>query len=427
MERLMQYVWQHRLWRQHDVATVDGRHVFVIDPGRLNTDSGPDFFNAKISIGGHLWAGDVEIHVKASDWHRHHHDGNPAYDSVILHVVDRDDTVIHRSNGEPIPQLRLPCDPNLHQHYRNLVGRSDIDLPCAPLVSDISPLHLNAWLDNLAFERIYDKTDRIESLLRRFNGDWESTAYVTIARALGFGINGDPFERLAISLPLRFIGKHTDSLTAIEALLFGQSGLLDDPKAYGEYVDRLRSEYAFLAHKFGLKRPDGMIWKMSRTRPANFPHRRIATLAAMLAGGYRMLSRVIDVTTLDEAVTLFSPQLSGHWVNHCTFGAAVSTRFDALGRNSVAGLTINAIIPLKLAYAMYRDDRTLTDSAFELLESLPPESNTIIQMFGRAGIKARNAFTTQALIQLRRAYCEQHKCLYCRIGHRLLSAKSLRS
>ncbi len=426
MERLMQYVGQHRLWIQHGLTTVDGRKLQIIDPGRLNTDSGPDFFNAKISIDGRIWAGDVEIHVKASDWHRHGHDGNPAYDSVILHVVDRDDTIIHRSNGEAIPQMRMPCEPQFQNHYRDLVGRSDLDLPCAHRIKDMPSLHLGSWLDSLAYERIYDKTDRINSILGRLNGDWESAAYVTVARALGFGVNGDPFERLALSLPLIFIGKHSDSLTSIEALLFGQSGLLDDSRAFDTYADHLRKEYAFLAHKFGLKKPESLLWKFSRMRPGNFPHRRIATLAAMLAGGFRMLQRLLEVESLEGAEALFSPQLSSYWSSHYTFGAPVSMHLGAFSRSSITGLAINAIAPLQMAYGMAHDNNALVDRATSLLQSLPAERNSIVELFTRAGIKPRDAFTSQALIQLRRSYCEQHKCLYCRIGHRMLAEKANR-
>lgn len=423
MERLMQYVWQHRLWQPPGMATVDGRRVSILDPGILNTGSGPDFFNAKIVIDGHLWAGDVEIHVKASDWHRHGHDGNKAYDSVILHVVDRDDTVICRSNGEEIPQMRMPCDPRFHEHYRDLVGRSDIDLPCARVISVMSPLHLGSWIDTLAYERVYEKTGRIEDLLKRFNGDWESTCYVTVARALGFGVNGDPFERLALSLPLMFVGKHSDSLTSIEALLFGQSGLLDDEKAWGEYVEGLRREYRFLSHKFGLRRPQGLIWKMGRMRPGNFPHRRIALLAALLSGGFRMMSRVLQLKSVDEAAAMFSPELSPYWQTHFTFSAAKGRVPSALSRSSLSVLVINAAVPLQMAYGNAHDDTSLTDRAMELLQSLPPEQNTVVQLFDRVGLKSTDAFTSQAVLQLRRQYCEQHKCLYCRIGHRYLSSK----
>lgn len=424
MERLMQYVWQHRIWPQTNIRTVDGRRLQIIDPGLINTGSGPDFFNAKVVIDGRTWVGDVEIHVRASDWHRHGHDGDRAYDSVILHVVDRDDTIIRRSNGEEIPQMQMTCTPDFNARYNELVLRADRDLPCASRIPAIPSLYLTDWLQALAFERIYEKTDRINNLLERTGGDWESTCYITIARSLGFGTNGDAFERLALSLPLMFVGKHSDSLFAIEALLFGQSGLLDSAPAADDYASRLKQEYTFMAHKFGLRQPvGGLPWKMRGTRPANFPHRRIATLAAMLYGGFRMMSRILDIRTIDDARRLFNPELTGYWTNHYSFSAPSGrTSSGELSASTLAGLIINSVVPLQYAYGIATHCDTLTDSAIELLESLPAERNTIVELFGRAGIKARDAFTSQALIQLRRSYCETRKCLYCRIGHRMLTA-----
>ena len=424
MERLTQYIWQHRLWPATDMFTVDGRKIHVIDPGRLNTDSGPDFFNAKIYIDGRLWAGDVEIHVRATDWHRHGHDGDPAYNSVILHVVDLDDGPITRPDGQTIPQMRMPCAPDFHLRYSQLVDAPAASLPCASHIAALSPLHISDWISSLTYERIYAKTDRIDSILSRLHGDWESACYITIARALGFGINGEPFERLAFSLPLNIIGKHSDSLMAIEALLFGQSGLIvpsDDP-----YIAGLQREYAFLSHKFGLRPPQSLGWKMARMRPANFPHRRIATLAAMLYGGFSMLSRILEIENLDRARLIFAPQLTGFWRNHYNFGAPSGSCPPSLGLSSVTGLVINAVVPLQMAYGTAHDDRSLTDRAVELLQSLPPENNTIVDLFTRAGIRCRDAFTSQALIQLRRQYCEPRKCLYCRIGHRMLAARAPR-
>ncbi|MCM1483812.1 MAG: DUF2851 family protein [Muribaculaceae bacterium] len=423
MEQLMQYVWKHRLWHPSGMTTVDSRAVRIIDPGQLNTDAGPDFFNAKISIDGHVWAGDVEIHVRASDWHRHKHDGNKAYDSVILHVVDYDDTFITRTNGEVIPQMRMPCDPDFHHYFRTLIGRADIDLPCLSTIQAMPPMYITDWIDALAYERLYEKADRVEGLLKRLGGDWEGVCYVTLARALGFGINGDPFERLALSTPLRLIGKHSDSLIAVEALLFGQSGLLEMPQALTDsYACSLMREYKYLSHKFGLAQPESLGWKMSRMRPPNMPHRRIATLAAILHGGFRMLSRMLDITSVDMAEELLSVPLTGYWDSHYTFGAAAASSPTRMSRTSVTGLAINAIVPLMFAYGRTHDDQSMTDRAVSLLQALPPERNSVVELFNRAGIRTRDAFSTQAVIQLRRSYCQQRKCLYCRIGHRYLSA-----
>lgn len=403
--------------------TVDGRPVHIIDPGRLNTDAGPDFFNAKVIIDGRKWAGDIEIHVRASDWHRHGHDSDPAYDSVILHVVDRDDAPIRRSNGEVIPQMRMACTPDFYRKYSDLVDRADRDLPCIDALASTSPLHLTDWLDSLLFERLYAKADRISSWFDRTSSDWESAAYICIARCLGFGINGDPFERLALSTPLIFIAKHCDSLFTIEALLFGQSGLLDNAPAADPYVESLRKEYAFMAHKFGLHQTQSPGWKMSRMRPANFPHRRIATLAALLHQSTRLMSRMLDIHTIEEATDFFNIPLSGYWSDRFSFGHASQSAARSLSRSSIVSLTINAIVPLQFAYAMARGIDALADNAVSLLQSLPPERNSIVDVFMRAGIKVTDASISQSLIQLRRSYCETRKCLYCRIGHRLLAAR----
>lgn len=422
----MQYLWKHRLWPQERLHTTDGRAVRIIDPGLHNTDSGPDFFNAKISIDGHLWAGDVEIHVKASDWHRHHHDGDPAYDSVILHVVDRDDAAISRSNGEVIPQMLMPCSPEFSLRYDELVSRADSSLPCGPKIASIPELHITSWLSALGFERLYDKEERILSLLGRLNGDWQSTCYATIARSLGFSINGDPFERLALSVPLQVVGKHSDSMLMLEALLFGQSGLLEKAPEADPHVEELKREYAFMAHKFGLTPPPALGWKMARMRPPMFPQRRIALLAAMLHGGFQLMSRVLEVGSAEDARKLFAVELPEYWKTRYTFGASSGRAVVPLSLSSVQLLTINAVVPLLYAYGTAHDDTALMDRAVSMLQQLPAEKNSVVEPFVQAGIKARDAFASQALIQLRRQYCEKRKCLYCRIGHRLLAAMAPR-
>lgn len=424
MERLMQYIWQHRLWTQQEMRTVDGRVVQIIDPGRINTDAGPDFFNAKVKIDGETWAGNVEIHVKASDWLRHHHDADPAYDSVILHVVEKDDMAIRRSDGQIIPQLRMPCNPDFHKQYHELISKSSTELPCSDQIGNLSPIYITDWIDTLAHERLYRKSGRIEELLKRYNGNWEEVCYITIARCLGFGINSDAFERLAASMPLRFMGKHSDSLLSIEALLFGQSGLLDGASDDDAYVKSLKSEYRFLANKFALRQPQSLGWKMARMRPANFPHRRIAILAEMIHGGFRMMSNIIQASNEAEARSVFGLKLTGYWSNHYSFGPASPKTMRAMSDSSVSLLLINAVVPLTYAYGLSRNDTEMCDRAMNMLQSLPAENNSIIQLFARAGLSCKDALTSQALIQLRREYCETRKCLFCRIGHRLLAQKA---
>lgn len=427
MEKLMQYVWQQRLWPVGEMRTVDGKRVEVIDPGLLNTDAGPDFFNAKVSIGGQTWVGNVEIHYRASDWQRHKHHTDPAYDSVILHVVDKDDAIVRRPDGQVVPQMRMPCDPGLNSRYSELVGRADIDLPCAREIGSLPAIYLTDWISSLAYERLYDKVERIEQIRARLSGDWEQTCYATVARGLGFGINGEPFERLALSLPLIFIGKHSDNLTSIEALLFGQSGLLNArATAIDPYAARLAKEHSFFATKFGLRQPGNLGWKMARMRPANFPHRRIAVLAAMLHGGFRMMGRIIDIRSLDEACAIFTPEMSPYWQHRYSFGESCSRGLGSLSRSSALVMVINVAAPLMMAYGMSRGDNRMTDAAIDLLHEIKAEKNSVVELFERAGLKVRDAFSSQGLIQLRRNYCEKRKCLYCRIGHRKLSYCAVR-
>lgn len=434
MEKLMQYVWQHRLWPALEMQTVDGRRIHVVDPGRLNTDAGPDFFNAKVRIAGRLWAGDVEIHVRASDWHRHHHDGDPAYDSVILHVVDRDDAAIKRSNGEVIPQMLMPCSPTFGNDYRDMLDRAVTDLPCADVLAGMSSLHIHDWLSALTLERLHAKSDHFEDLRRLSDGSHEEAAYILLARCLGFGVNAEPFERLARSLPLKFIGRHRDNLLAVEALLMGQSGLLDSIPAGSDtaadpYVDALAKEYRFMAAKFSLSPLQSAGWKMGRMRPANFPHRRIAYLARLLhTGATGLWSTLAEATDINSVREFFDVELTDYWRTHYHLSDAPHDAGNPrMSRATIDLLLINVAAPLIFNRGIATGDDRLTQRALAILASIAPERNSVVELFARNGVKPDDASMSQALVHLRRNYCEQRKCLYCRFGHRLLSSRTPRA
>ena len=421
MEGLLQYIWQHKLWLSEDMVTNDGRRVRVIDPGLLNTDAGPDFFNAKVEIDGHLWVGNVEIHVRASDWKRHHHDEDPAYDSVILHVVEKDDAPVHRINGELIPQVELRVSPRFNECYDRLVNAT-VELPCAARIKEVPQLTVTEWIEALAFERLHGKVDRVRELYDRYNGSWEDICYVMLARTLGFGINNDAFERLARVTPLRLLHKHSDSILQVEALLFGQAGLLNGAHDSETYYQQLTREYAFLANKFSLRPIEGSAWRLFRSRPQNFPYRRIALLAQFVHGGFNLMNDILDAAGDTSALReLFDVELSGYWATHYSFGKPSPSAGRALSSGSIDIVLINVVAPLYYARGEMTDDYTMTDRAIELLEDLRPERNSIVTMFQNAGIRCNNALTSQALIQLRRSYCEARKCIYCRLGHRLLA------
>ena len=421
MEKLMQYVWKHRLWRSEDMVTNTGKKVRVVDPGLLNTDAGPDFFNAKIEIDGHMWVGNVEMHYRATDWKRHHHDSDKAYDSVILHVVAKDDAPVRRTNGELIPQLVLEVSPQFNADYASLVGAT-IEVPCATKIKQVPHLTIVEWVEGLAFERLHGKVERIHQLLNSFNGSWEDVCYVTLARNFGFGINNDAFERLARRTPLRLLGKHSDSVLQIEALLFGQAGMLDAQKpGMDSYYNQLCTEYAFLSNKFQLTPMEKESWKLFRIRPQNFPYRRIAMLAQFIEGGFRMMNRILETEGEKEMRALFEMELSGYWTKHYTFGKPNERATATLSRSSIDIILINTVAPLLYAYGELTGNYEMTDKAIKLLEDLRAENNSIVSHFVAYGIDCPDALTSQALVQLKREYCDARKCIYCKIGHHLLS------
>lgn len=421
MERLLHYIWQHRLWTYADMTTNDGRRVRVIDVGLHNTDAGPDFFNAKVEIDGQMWVGNIEIHVRASDWKRHHHDDDPAYDNVILHVVQKDDAPVYRTNGERIPQVELKVSPQFNEQYDALVNAKQ-DVPCMPRIKEVPQLTITEWIERLAFERLLGKVERIGKLLEQLSGNWEEVCYVTLARTLGFGINNDAFERLARRTPLRLVGKHSDSLLQIEALLYGQAGMLDPTQHTADtYYQHLCREYAFLANKFSLQPMEPQAWKLFRIRPQNFPYRRIAMLAHYLHGGFKLMTDIIEATDEKALRTLFEVNLTGYWATHLNFDKPLTQPLPALSNRSIDIVLINTVAPLLYARGELAGDYAMTEKAVALLESLKPENNSIVTNFTYAGIPCDDALTSQALIELKRNYCESRKCIYCKIGHWLLS------
>ncbi len=396
----------------------DGLPLEVIDPGRINKDAGPDFFNAKIKINGTVWIGNVEIHLKASDWFRHRHDSDPAYENIILHVVAVSDRRITRPDGSLIPQVSLTLPPDFFSLYDRLASNPAY-LRCSHFISELSPLTVTDWLETLAIERMQLKSRKVSDILNFTGNDWEQTCFIVLARALGFGLNGDPFEMLARSIPLKILHHHSDNPLQLQALLFGQAAMLDQSlHIFDEFYQLLCREYYFLARKYGLSPLRPGLWKYSRTRPQNFPHRRIAFLAKACEGGFSLLSRLVEnIREGRDVRPLFNWILEGYWHTHSSFDADARSSSDTLSAASISLLIINAVVPLVYTFAQHRGEYETAEKAVALLENLPPENNGIIREWGAYGLKSGDAMRSQALIQLRREYCEQRKCLYCRFGH----------
>lgn len=405
---------------------VDGTAVEVISPGVLNTDSGPDFSNARIRIGDMQWAGNVEIHVRASDWYRHGHDTDAAYDSVMLHVVAIDDKNISRRDGSLIPQVAVSFPENFFRIYASLSDNIS-GVRCENMLSAIPSLVREDWLETLAIERMQMKATRIIDECRGLGGDWERTCFVTFARALGFGLNSEPFEILARSIPLGYLHRHADNLMQLEALLFGQAGMLDTSlHIFDEYYQQLCREYYFLARKYGLRPMRQEIWKYSKTRPQNFPHRRIAILAKSLHGGFSLLSQLLSVEKdPDKIREMFRFKYEGYWLTHSDFDRETPYGANALSAASIDLLIINLVAPMIYAHCAAHGDYEGAEKALDIWGMLQPESNMYIRQWTHAGLPSHNAMRSQALLHLRKQYCDRNDCLNCRLGHWLLRSQAL--
>ena len=420
MERLLQYVWKYRLYAAIDFQTIDGISVTVIDSGIQNTDAGPDFFNAKIRLADTVWAGNIEIHRKASDWKTHHHDKDPAYDSVILHVVEEADAVTYRRNGEIIPQAVMHIPEAIKNNMNWLLSR-ETSLPCAERIHEVEPLHISAWMNTLLTERMERKVSAIFTMLEQNQDDWNEVFYITLVRNFGFGNNSDAFEWLAKSLPFRYIRKQRCNSLQIEALLFGQAGLLadtlDDP-----YYQLLQQEYRFLQKKYTLQPVHYGSIRQLRMRPVNFPHLRLAQLAAIWTHNDTLFSRILEDNQLETLKECFDVSLSEYWDTHYHFRFPSPMKKKTIGMNATHIILINTVVPILFAYGKKKKQPEYCTLALQLLETIPPERNSLITNFTDAGIRIKNACDSQALIQLRREYCEKKKCLYCRIGFCLIKS-----
>ncbi|WP_108822811.1 DUF2851 family protein [Dysgonomonas sp. Marseille-P4361] len=418
MEELLHYIWKFRLF-QKNLKSSDGQEIEVIDVGLHNTNEGPDFFNAKIRIGDKIWAGNIEIHKTSSDWVKHNHHTDENYNSVILHVVEKINTNIINQAGQNVLQCEITYPPNIEENYQFLL-HSNTDIPCCNYIGTMPSFHLNAWMNNLLIERLERKSNHIEDLLSRFNNSWEEVFYVLLSRNFGFGLNSDSFERLALSLPLRYIQKQGDNLVQIEALLFGQSGMLDKIDSGDDYFTLLKKEYEFLNNKYELIPLDSYVFKNLRSRPTAFPQIRIAQLAALLYNTHGLFSKIISCGDLGRMRLMFHVNASEYWQTHYSFGLKSERKSKYLGDASLDIILINTVIPILFIYGKSINNDALCERALSFLEQLKPERNSITKRFSKYHLPLNSAADSQAIIQLQREYCELKKCLFCRIGHQVL-------
>lgn len=429
MEQLLHYVWKHKLFPLQQLHTTHQETVEVIDVGLHNHDAGPDFFNAKIKINGTLWVGNVEIHVRSSEWFQHQHQHDPHYNNVILHIVQTADTEVMTTLGNVVPQLELPVPTTLADEYHRLLHTERYP-PCYNIIPQIPSIVAHAWLDALQTERLEQKTAAIMQRLQQCNGSWEQVYFITLARNFSFGINSDVFEQWASNLPITTLDHHRDNALQIESLFFGQAGLLQPdalPEKYkaqcldNPYFQQLQKEYAYLAHKLQLTPIDGKQWRFLRLRPQNFPHIRLSQLAQLYIDKRTQLSLLLECNTLEEVEQLYQTHATPYWQGHYHFGSVLPLRATPhprkLSKASVRLLIINTAVPMLFAYGKHRNNEARCSLAIEMLQSLLPETNHITKLWQECGLKVDNAAHSQALIQLKKSYCDRKDCLRCRIGH----------
>ncbi len=418
-EEFLYYLWRLRLISE-PMETVEGQTVKIIETGEENHDSGPDFFNARVKIGDTEWAGNVEMHALASDWLRHGHDKDAAYDSVILHLVYQCDTQVKNASGETIPCMEVKgrYPEKIFFRYRKLTAARDW-IPCASNIGEVDDLVIFNWLDRMVVERLERKTASFEAVLNDTKGNWEETFYIMLARNFGFNTNAAPFEMLARSLPLNILAKHKDSLFQIEALLFGQAGLLNE-NLDDDYSRNLLKEYSFLRKKYGLDSLKSYNWKFMRMRPVNFPTIRISQFANLILKSKHLLSSLLQIDKYDKLRRFFEVGVSEYWLTHYTFGVESKKKPKALGAGSFDLILINTIVPFLYVYGKRKGDEGFINRALLFLQHTKAENNGIVRRWSATGVKASNAAHSQALLTLKKDYCDGVRCLNCAIGTKIL-------
>lgn len=420
-EDFLHYLWNHRLFYPSGLTTTHGLPVEVIHPGWPNNHAGPDFFNARIRIDGTLWAGNVEIHLQSADWYRHGHQADAAYNNVVLHVVaqaDRND--IQTIAGRTIPQLVLAYPPYLLENYNALLHHNGA-IKCSNNLNQMPPLLFTQWLDRMAVEKMELRSEKISQLYHLLKGDWDQVAFVLLARAMGFGANADPMERVARSVPVRFLLRHSAQPAQLEALLLGQSGLLMPVAEADDYTRLLYREYRMLRQKYRLTPLDPSIWKYLRMRPSNFPDTRLAQLAALLAA----IPGNFETRLLHPFPSNSHPfnhiQTSDYWKTHYRLGVSGEARRNQNpGKLSQQLLTINASIPFLFALASRRNDAELKEKVMLIWQQIPREHNSVLDQWELSGIIPADEPQAQGLLHLTKNYCIPGKCLHCQIGHALI-------
>lgn len=422
-EDLLQFIWKHRLFIQQNLQTASGKKVRINTTGKHNTHSGPDFEAANLSIGDIDWFGNIEIHLFSSDWETHLHQHDKAYNNVILHVVYEHDREIKREDGT-VPEtlvLRPLIKEDTLSKYKEMMGNMHW-IPCERLIGRVDSFYIDHWLSGVVIERLIQKSETVLHLLDQYQGNWEEVCYIIAARSFGFKTNSDAFEMLTRSLPQSLIAKNKENKTVIEALLFGQSGLLDGLETEENYPISLKKEYDYYKRAYSLKKMDKHTWRFLRMRPAGFPSMRIAQFAALCYKSSHLFTKIIETEDITLHFDLLSDlPVNEYWKTHYHFkGKTEKLHGNQLGKQAVNSILLNTVAVMLFTYGQFIGNETYVHRAIRLLENLPSEQNSIIKQFSDLGVKCENAVHSQALIHLKTIYCDQKRCLDCEIGLQII-------
>jgi hypothetical protein len=420
-EDFLYYLWNLKRFDLSDLKTIDGIDIVIEKSGFRNSGSGPDFIEAKIRIGETVWFGSVEIHVFSSDWDKHAHEIDPAYNNVILHVVYEYDKNVKTQSGNVLPVLEL----------KNRISKSDLKnykllrfskdwIPCEKQISNVRKISKDMALERMIIDRMLRKSSKMKEYLSSTTNDWSESFYVFLSSYFGMNTNAYAFERLAVSLPLNLISKENNSLLKIESLLFGQAGFLNQD-CKDEYPKILKDEYNHLKSKYNLVQNPISIWNFGKLRPQNFPAIRIAELAAMLHKNLIFFDKIIQIESLEEIRKIFRIDTSEYWESHYTFDILSTKKRKNIGANSIDILIINAVLPAIFLYGHETAQFNYKELALKLLENIPREKNSVVDKWKELGFYIQNAYDSQALLELKKNNCDLHKCLDCPIGNDIMN------
>lgn len=413
-ERLLQFIWQFQYFNKTSLTTTTGEAVQVIFAGQHNTNQGPDFSDAKIRIDNTVWAGTVELHIHASDWEKHHHQHDRNYKNVILHVVWQDDGY---TGTAPVLELKSRVPAILLQHYEELMNSSAF-IPCGNSIYTVSEITWKSWQERLLAERLLRKAKTVENYLGENNFHWEETFWWMLARSFGMKVNAEAFESIARSIPVNILARHKNQIHQLEALLFGQAGLLDkDFKE--EYPGLLKREHQFQQSKYALQ-PARIPLLFLRMRPGNFPSVRLAQLAVLVHNSVHLFSKIKEAGSVKDVKKWLSVTPGDYWNYHYRLDEIAAFKKKPVGRDMIDNIVINTMVPVLFAYGNYHNEQKYKDKALQWLEETAAESNSIIKGFDQSGIENRSAYDSQSLIELKNEYCNKKRCLDCSVGNFLL-------